>query len=126
MTCQEFEELSGAYVLDAVTPDERREAEAHLTGCARCTRLLRELQSVVAFLPLSVPQINPADSLKERILSAIRQESLDISTLSTQRVQSIQTTQRRSARRQIWTIRLLAVAAVLLFVLLGGMTGWNF
>jgi hypothetical protein len=29
MTCEEFEELSGAYALDAVTPAERLAAEAH-------------------------------------------------------------------------------------------------
>jgi len=30
MTCEEFEELSGAFALDAVTPAERLAAEEHL------------------------------------------------------------------------------------------------
>ncbi len=55
MTCGEFEELSGAYALDAVTPAERLAAEAHLATCARCTRLFQETRGVVSLLPLSVP-----------------------------------------------------------------------
>src|SRR5438034_1123775 len=69
MTCEEFEELSGAYALDAVTPAERLAAEAHLATCARCTRLFQETRGVVSLLPLSVPQIPPPPSLQGRILS---------------------------------------------------------
>lgn len=35
MTCEEFEELSGAYALEAVTPAEREAAQAHLVGVRR-------------------------------------------------------------------------------------------
>ena len=42
MNCEEFEELSGAYALDAVTPAELEAAQAHLAGCAACTRRLQE------------------------------------------------------------------------------------
>ncbi len=75
MTCNEFEELSGAYALDAITPEERREADAHLAECSRCSLLLQELRSVVALLPLAVTQIEPPVSLERRVLSAIQQES---------------------------------------------------
>src|SRR5207237_8620031 len=71
----EFEELSGAYVLDAVTPAERQTAEAHLATCQKCTSLLRELRQVVSLLSHTVPQIAPSPELKERILAAIREES---------------------------------------------------
>jgi anti-sigma factor RsiW len=47
MTCEEFEELSGAYALEAVTPAEREAAQAHLAGCAACTHRLQELRAVV-------------------------------------------------------------------------------
>jgi len=62
MTCEEFEELSGAFALDAVTPAERQAAETHLATCVRCTRLFQEMRSVVSLLPLSVPQISPPPS----------------------------------------------------------------
>ena len=35
-------ELSGAYALDAVTPDEARAVEEHLAGCAACGALVAE------------------------------------------------------------------------------------
>src|SRR5436309_8823241 len=75
MTCEEFEELSGAFALDAVTPAEREAAEAHLATCPKCTHLLEELHGAVTLLPLSVLQVNLSPALKERILAAIRQES---------------------------------------------------
>ena len=84
MTCEEFEELSGAYALDAVTPAERLAAEAQLATCARCTRLFQETRGVVSLLPLSVPQIPPPPSLQGRILSAIRDESNSITGQPTQ------------------------------------------
>ncbi len=40
MICQDIEELSGAYVLDAVTPQERQEVEEHLVSCPDCTHLV--------------------------------------------------------------------------------------
>ena len=84
MTCEEFEELSGAYALDAVTPAERLAAKAHLATCARCTRLFQETLGVASLLPLSVPQIPPPSSLQGRILSVIRDESNSITGQPTQ------------------------------------------
>jgi anti-sigma factor RsiW len=75
MTCEEFEELSGAYALDAVTPAEREAARAHLAGCAACTRHLQELRAVVDLLPYTARQVNPPESLKGRLFEAIRMES---------------------------------------------------
>jgi anti-sigma-K factor RskA len=117
MTCEEFEELSGAYALGAVTPEEREAARAHIAGCAKCTRLAQELHAVVDVLPLSVTQVDPPKSLKERLLTEIRKES---STPA----RPVQIRQRpRQGRRRV--IPLLAAAAILGFMLFGGMTAWN-
>lgn len=118
MTCEQFEELSGAYVLDAVTPDERKEAEAHLVQCMKCTRLVQELRSAVAFLPLSIPQVNPPPSLESRVISAIH-EDIGLTAMPTQRSRIVQPPRR--ARRQRWLPRVLVAAVVLIFCLLGGM-----
>ncbi len=75
MTCKEFEELSGAYALDAVTPAEREAAQAHLAGCTKCTRRLQELRAVVDLLPYSTPQVSHPESSKGRLLDAIRMEN---------------------------------------------------
>lgn len=117
MTCEEFEELSGAYALGAVTPEEREAARVHIAGCAKCTRLAQELRAVVDVLPLSVTQVDPPESLKERLLAEIRKES---STPA----RPVQTGQRpRQRRRRL--IPLLAAAAILGLMLFGGMTAWN-
>ena len=118
MTCEEFEELSGAYVLDAITPAERQEAEEHLAHCTRCTQLVRELRAAVALLPLSVPQVNPPPSLESRVMNAIQDEA-GITALPTQRSRTVQSPRR--ARRKRWLPQVLVAAAVLLFLLLGGM-----
>ena len=117
MTCEEFEELSGAYALGAVTPEEWEAARAHLAGCANCTRRLQELRAVVDLLPYSVTQVNPPESLKGRLLKAIRRE---ITATPTQPVPMNRRPQRRRRATQ-----LLAVAAVLALMLFAGMTAWN-
>lgn len=134
MTCDEFEEISGAYALDAVTPAEREAAEAHLAGCVKCMHLLQELRGVVSLLPLSAPQIKPPESLKERIMSSVRQESQG-EIAEPARPQPIPAPQpirsgrsAQPARRSqggVWNPRILVAAAVLMFTLLGGLSAWN-
>lgn len=119
MTCEEFEEISGAYALDAVTPEERAEARAHLAQCEKCTRLYQELHDVVALLPLSVTQIEPPASLKERIFASIRQEGTSVPA------QPTPITQRPRRQRSGLLTQLLAAALVLLLVLSGSMTAFN-
>lgn len=74
MTCEEFEEISGAYALHAVTPAEREAACAHLATCPGCSLLLEQFQEVVDLLPLTAPQVNPPISAKDRLLAAIRED----------------------------------------------------
>lgn len=125
MTCTEFEELSGAYVLDAITAEERDEAEAHLAQCPNCTRLVEELRSVVDLLPLSVTQVEPSAKLKERIFSAMQGQADSIA----QPIQRAPTTRQQTRQRRPgwkrWGTQLLGVAAALLLLLLGSMGVWN-
>jgi len=118
MTCEEFEELSGAYALEAVTPAEREAAQAHLTGCAACTRRLQELQAVVDLLPYSAQQMNPPASLKGRLFEAIRMENTQTQPVPTPRIAPIRP-------RRSWSVQVLAMAAVLALLLFGGMAAWN-
>ena len=122
MTCEEFEELSGAYALDAVTPAERQAAEAHLATCAKCTSLLRDLRGVVALLPLSVPQVKPSPTLKDRILAAIRQDSQETNHPPAQPQQPVPIGHARQPRR---IPRIMIATAILMLALLGGLIAWN-
>lgn len=138
MTCEELEELSGAYVLDAITPEERQEVDEHLAQCSNCTQLIKELRSVVDLLPLTVPQVDPSPALKERILAAIS----DKNTSTAQATRPIPITARPPAERptpirrqpqpirrrsawQRWGVPVVAAAAVLFLLLSGGLTAWN-
>ncbi len=125
MTCEEFEEISGAFALDAVTPAEREAAEAHLANCAKCTRLFQEMRGVVSLLPLSVPQVSPSPALQGRILSAIQNESRSTAGQSSQAVASTQARSPGQARLLRWNPRVLVAAAVFPLCLLGGSLIWN-
>lgn len=122
MDCQEFEALSGAYVLGAITDDERREADAHLAQCPNCPRKLRELQVVVDFLPHSLSPVEPPPDLKERLFAAIHAETPLPPTTITLSQRPRQTSQQAWWQRKT---RLLPGAGALLCVLLAGMLIWN-
>lgn len=120
MTCTDFEELSGAYVLGAVTPEEQQEADAHLAECSSCSNLVRELRTAIDYLPLSVPQVAPSVALKERVLTAIQDDAGPV-----QQIEHLRNLRRRRSSWRTWSSQLLAVAAILLLLLLGGMGAWN-
>jgi anti-sigma-K factor RskA len=116
MTCEEFEQLSGAYALDAITPAERQAAEEHLADCAKCSHLAQELRAVVALLPLSIRQINPSPMLKERILASLPEKGTP-AHLSPVPIGPAARHRRRGVG--------IVIAAALMFSLLAGMTAWN-
>lgn len=124
MNCQEFEELSGAYVLGAITPEERELAEEHIAECSHCAQVVRELQLSVNALSLSVPMVEPSAALKERILASIQPEAVTIAQ-PVQNVGQKRPIPQRRSRWQRWSTQLLAVAALILLILLSSMTAWN-
>jgi anti-sigma-K factor RskA len=58
------------YALGLLSDDERRAFEAHLEGCADCTREVRALAAVTEALALSVEQRLPPVSLRARVIDA--------------------------------------------------------
>nr|BBH94986.1 hypothetical protein KTA_31850 [Thermogemmatispora argillosa] len=126
MNCQEFEELSGAYALDALTEEERRAADEHLAQCPKCTRALQQLRSVVELFPLTVPPVEPSPRVKERILARIEEQAQQQRSSQLQEpwpAKSADRPRRGVAWRWRWAA--LATAAVLLLALLGASVAWN-
>ncbi|GCE19758.1 anti-sigma factor [Dictyobacter kobayashii] len=126
MTCQDFEELSGAYVLGSLSAEEKKAVEEHLAQCPTCPARFRELQAIVNLLPLSVPDVEPAADLKGRFFARLQQEQPNNPSHRDTVVPLHQS--RPAARRaagRTWRAALIAVAAVLLFSALGAMTLWN-
>jgi hypothetical protein len=96
--------LLGAYVLDVLEPEERREIEEHLAGCAECRAELAELEAVKNVLDELPPEAlmhgpPDADLVLQRTLRQMRSES------STQ-------------NRRGWSMA-VAAAAIVLAVALG-------
>jgi hypothetical protein len=130
MTCNDFNELSGAYILDAITEEERKAVEEHLTHCPSCVLLVKELQSIADLLPLALPQIDSSPELKHRVLASI-QANADASLqptspsalteLKTMQPAQQQLTQRRAFWSR-WSTQLIAAAALLLLALSSGLT----
>ena len=67
-------EMSGAYALDAVTPDEARAVEEHLAGCDACRALVADMRDIVRVLPLAADSVAPSSALKRRILDLASEE----------------------------------------------------
>jgi anti-sigma-K factor RskA len=123
MHCQEFEASTGAYVLGALSPEERQEADAHLAQCANCQRMLRELQSAADLLPFTVPSVEPSAQMHDRLFAAIRAEAppgavSDISRVPEQRLH-------QRSWWHYWQTRMVLAAAVLFFLLSGAAMAWN-
>ncbi|GCE50328.1 putative zinc finger protein [Thermosporothrix hazakensis] len=103
MNCKEFEELVGAYALDALSPEEKAEADRHLAICPACQHQLWEFQHIVSYLPYTLPPIAPSPAVKERLLHRASGKQ----------------------RHKRAPSPLLAVAALLLLCLMGGLFFWN-
>jgi anti-sigma-K factor RskA len=61
--------LSGAYAVDALSPDEAEQFATHLEGCPACRDEVRELQETAARMG-AAEAIAPPPALKARVLAA--------------------------------------------------------
>lgn len=67
-------ELTAAYALDALEPEERIEYETHLRECEACQDELASLSSVTEALAVAASGPAPRPELRDRVLSAARAE----------------------------------------------------
>jgi anti-sigma factor RsiW len=75
-------ELTAAYALDALDPEEREEYEAHLRGCEACQEELAALSGVTEALAVGASGPAPRPELRDRILSAARDEPQTVVALA--------------------------------------------
>jgi anti-sigma-K factor RskA len=85
MTNQDLHELTAAYALDALDPDDRREFESHLSGCERCRTELADLSETVGALAYASEGPVPPDELRGRILVAAREDAPNVVALRPRR-----------------------------------------
>jgi anti-sigma factor RsiW len=74
MVENDVHELTAAYALDALSPDEQREYEEHLGACPRCREELAELREAAGALAFGVAGPAPPPALRGRIIDAARAE----------------------------------------------------
>jgi anti-sigma-K factor RskA len=101
-------DLTAAYALDALEPEEARGYEEHLAGCERCREELAALQGAAGALAYAAPPARPPDELRGRILAAARAERPNVEPL----------------RARPWTRPLAVVAAVAACAVVG-LAAWN-
>lgn len=67
-------ELTAAYALDALEPEERQAYEAHLRDCESCRDELASFSGVTEALAVAASGSDPAPELRDRILASARAE----------------------------------------------------
>jgi anti-sigma-K factor RskA len=70
----EIHELSAAYALDALDPEELEAFEEHLAHCPECREHVATFQETVAELAYDVDAPAPSPSLRNRVLADARRE----------------------------------------------------
>src|SRR5207344_1927274 len=69
----EIEELLGAYVCDAVDPDEAIAVEHHLQTCPKCRAEVAELREVTALLATADTPAPAPEGVWDRIASSLEE-----------------------------------------------------
>jgi anti-sigma-K factor RskA len=103
----ELHQLTAAYALDALEPDEARAYEAHLDACARCREELAGLAGTASALAYAAAGPQPPAELRGRILETAPAERQNLVPLRTRR------------RLRVSPLAGVAAAAACLLVALG-------
>src|SRR5438067_9248450 len=101
-------DLTAAYALDALEPEEARGYEDHLAGCERCREDLAALQGTAGALAYAAPPARPPEELRGRILATARAERPNVQPF----------------RARSWARPLAAVAAAAACAVVG-LAAWN-
>ncbi|GAB3432178.1 anti-sigma factor [Actinophytocola sediminis] len=101
--------LTGAYVVDAVSAEERLEFEGHLRECPTCSLEVHELRETTTRLGRAAAAV-PPEWLKDAVRVRIRQVRQDPATAPVTPL---------ARRRPSWPLRLTSAAAAVLLVAAG-------
>jgi hypothetical protein len=108
-TCDDLRPLLGAYVLEALEPDEADAVREHLPGCAACSAEHASLAGLPALLDLAAPLDAPDEPLSPAFEEALLDRfARDRETDAAPR------RRRRGLPRVTWTRPRVAVASALL------------
>jgi anti-sigma factor RsiW len=77
----DLHDLTAAYALDALNPDEAREYEAHLAHCERCRTELASFSEAAGALAYATEGPSPPPELRARILQQAQRERPNVAPL---------------------------------------------
>ena len=70
-----YREEIGAYLLGALTDDEREAFERHMEDCVECRAEIEQLRPAADALPRSVEQVEPPAGLKTALMEIVEREA---------------------------------------------------
>ncbi|MDX1658683.1 MAG: anti-sigma factor [Nitriliruptorales bacterium] len=107
--------LTGAYALDALPEDERRDFERHLADCEACRREVEEFRATAAHLA-SAGHEEPPAGLKERVMA-------EVDTIRQDPPPTVVEMPKRPMTQRLLTVAavILAIAAIGLGVTVAGL-----
>jgi anti-sigma-K factor RskA len=73
MNCHEVDELSAAYVLGALPPDERAAFEQHIGGCSAHDASIGNLRAAGGTLQMAAYEIEPPARLRRSVMALARE-----------------------------------------------------
>lgn len=121
----QWADASGAYLLRALSDEERDGYEAHLERCSACRDEVAFLRVASDALPVAVEQFAAPPELKDRIMTVVTAEASLLQAAGPAADRAATAPARRSERRW-WSIvprPALAFAATALLIA-GGLGGW--
>jgi anti-sigma factor RsiW len=71
MNCRSAESLFSSYIEDEISQVERRNFEAHLLGCRRCSVAMRDVRETMSVLE-RMPVVEPSAHFDEDVIAKIR------------------------------------------------------
>lgn len=114
-------DLAGAYVLDALEPEEHVAFEAHLQTCAACREEVAQLRQVVDVLPLAVEPLEPPPDLRDRILAELDSPRQQLTVMPG----GTPARAAGAAPRRSWFLEHTAPLATAAALLVASLAGWN-
>lgn len=105
----------GEYALGYLTPEERREVEAHVRECTECAVELQELGLVMEGLARAPEPAVPSPALKGRVLARLANEPQDLLPVAAGPIGAV------PSRRAGWSGAWLAAAAAVILAVGGAL-----
>jgi hypothetical protein len=120
-----YREEIGAYLLGALTDDEREAFEQHMEDCVECRAEIEQLRPAADALPRSVEQVEPPGSLKTSLMEIVEREAREAAAGEGERTWAAPPARSRPPLRERLRLPSLRPGFALAALLLGLVAGFG-